>query len=60
LETEGKEANITLESFRPLGSARRADVADAAAAELPIEESRVKISLRPCQWVWIECRWKAS
>jgi alpha-mannosidase len=58
LETEGKLVQCGLKCFRPLGNARKADVLDGAAAELTIEEGRVLIPLRPCEWALIECRWK--
>jgi alpha-mannosidase len=54
LETEGRGASVGLRSFRSLGAARRLD---DPPVELPVEGDRVKVEIRPYQWVEVECRW---
>ena len=54
LETEGRQVQVGLRAFRPLGSARTLDLLGEAPADLPVQDDRTTLDLGPYQWANIE------
>jgi hypothetical protein len=58
LETEGRSASARLTCFRPFVTGQLTDFCEQALEELPVDEGRLVVAMRPYQWLQLEGTWK--
>ncbi len=56
LETDGRQVDVGLRSFRNLGSARKLAPGDSPGVELAVKGDRVTVPLGPHEWAEVEVR----
>lgn len=57
LETQGRQVNVGLQSFRAIRSARKLNFQGDQLTECPIEKEAIRVQLTAHEWAQIEARW---
>jgi alpha-mannosidase len=58
LETEGRQVQLNLRALRPLAWARKTGSNGQSAEDLPVEDYRTAIELRPYEWAEVEAEFR--